>query len=58
MKKVTGLVAVQCRWIPADSKEFRGKISNEEVDLMNLQSIKQSFTGSIIEKGMLEVIIV
>lgn len=57
MKKVSGSTALQCKWIPPSAVEFRERIE-EQVKVFEEQTSEQSFSGSIVEPGMVEAVVV
>jgi len=53
MKEVSGKMALQCRWVPADSLEFQG--INQPFQIV---PYNQKFVASIVEVGILEFVLV
>lgn len=45
---------MQLKWVPASSKEFKGKLV--EKDMLALEA--STFTKTIVEKGMVEFVLV
>ncbi|KAL4493478.1 hypothetical protein ABPG72_007486 [Tetrahymena utriculariae] len=53
-KEVSGKIAVQLKWIPAASKEFKGKLVQKDM----LRQEEVQFKRTLVEPGMVEFVIV